>query len=243
MPGSPFSPWNRGVGKEGQFRKSRPRAPPLPQPCSEPPLAPTRQTRTQSHEWGLWQVQGKDQRGVCPKFPGTAPLPPSGHPVTLDGPAPHLGSREALLASGAQVSLRPGWSLQETQSAAQKAPASGTPPRPRRPPDTPVRMGAPAPVPRPHGGPPGLLPAKQRPRARWGGTHGEACEPHPALWRERQQRSGPAAGRCTAPSPSRGRTYLRARHARQRSLCTSQQSQGPGEGRKRTTFTMNTQLP
>ena len=241
MPGSPFSPWNRVAGKGGRLGQEQALHP--PSPAVNPPRH-RRDSPGHRAVSGASAGPGKRPEGSPPQVPGHGPPPPEqspgdpGRPLTL-GPGRPCWPLEPRSPFGPAGPCRrhralPGRPLPQGRDP---------PPRRRRPPDTPVRMGSPAPVPRPHGGPPGPLPAKQRPRARWGGTHGEACEPRPALWRERQRRSGPAAGRCTAPSPSRGRTYLGARHARQCSLSMSQQSQCPGGGRKRTTFTMNTQLP
>lgn len=134
--------------------------------------------------------------------------------VTGDCPCPHLESRRALRACGAQVTLRPGWSLQGSGGVGVcSADHNLRWPLPILPPQlpdhaclqslsgdrwkracyTPSRPPPHGPAPDP--GAPAQMPAVPRPCSTCqasagvgpGATHGEAGEPRPALWRRESQ--------------------------------------------------------
>lgn len=160
-------------------------------------------TQGQGAKSGASAGAGKQAEGTYRPSPRPQAPPRERSPSDPRQPlgAPHLGSRDALLAFGAQVSLWPGWSLWGDTEGFPERPCSGSVTHSPAP-DTCLRslarqglllqflglMGSPHPV----------WEALSAPR----GTHGKASEARTALRREDSQ--DPPWERLPTPSPSRG---------------------------------------
>lgn len=185
-------------------------------------------TQGQGAKSGASAGAGKQAEGTYRPSPRPQAPPRERSPSDPRQPlgAPHLGSRDALLAFGAQVSLWPGWSLWGDTEGFPERPCSGSVTHSPAP-DTCLRpqarqglllqflglMGSPHPV------------RERYSRESQRSPHGPA---------ERGQ-SGPPLGEAAHAQPIPGCKYLGAWHACQHSLSTGQQSHG--ERRKGTTFT------
>ena len=196
VPGSPFSPWNGAAGQKASSGKNGPRTP------RRLPLAPTRHPRTGSHEWGLHWCR-ETSRGNAPGTgPVPRPLPTGSHPVTPDSPLGllTLGPGMPCWPLAPRSPFGPAGPCGETQRAARNAPALDQDPQPspRRLPETPGQMGAPASVPRPHGLPPPSALGGPTPHPRQRYSRGSQRSPHgPA---ERGQSGLPPWRGCPRPA-------------------------------------------